>query len=63
MLREISQTKKDKNCSLSLTWNIKSKETNKINEQIKWNHEKHLDIENKVVVPHGERWGPGNWVN
>ena len=39
-------------------WNLKNNQ-NKINEQAKPNQNKHIDTENRIVVPRGERVGVG----
>ena len=49
MLNEISQTKKDKYCMISLMCGILKKKTN--NE--------FTDSKNKLVVARGEEWGVG----
>ena len=48
MLREISQTEKDKYCMILLTWGIFLK--NKINEETKPNKNEQVGTENKIVV-------------
>ena len=40
-------------------WNIKNKQTNKINEQTKPNRNKHVNTENSVVVTRGQEGGIG----
>ena len=39
-------------------WNLKNNQ-NKINEQAKPNQNKHIDTENRIVVPRSERVGVG----
>jgi len=39
-------------------WNLKNNQ-NKINEQAKPNQNKHIDTENRIVVPRRERVGVG----
>ena len=53
MLHEIHQTEKDKYCTLSRIWNLKSKAS----EWIQQNRKRLTDIENKLVVTRREREG------
>ena len=60
MLSEINQMEKDKFPMVSLICGIsKTNNQNKINEQTKPNQNKHIDIENRIVVPRRERVGVG----
>ena len=61
MLSEISQLEKDKYCVISLICGMFFKII--INEQIKQSKNKHIDIENRLVVTRGEWVGlRGKWV-